>query len=62
MNERTDAELVTACLAGENQAFEALVRKYQQPIYNLALRMVKEPEDAQDIAQTVFVTPSLTCP
>lgn len=55
MSERTDAELVAACLAGEDRAFEALVRKYQQPIYNLALRMVKEPEDAEDIAQTVFV-------
>jgi RNA polymerase sigma-70 factor (ECF subfamily) len=55
MNERTDAELVQACLAGENQAFETLVRKYHQAIYNLALRMVKEPEDAEDIAQSVFV-------
>jgi RNA polymerase sigma-70 factor (ECF subfamily) len=55
MSERTDAELVAACLAGESRAFEELVRKYQQPIYNLALRMVREPEDAEDIAQTVFV-------
>lgn len=55
MNERTDAELVRACLGGENKAYEELVTKYQKPIYNLALRMVGAPEDAEDIAQTVFV-------
>jgi RNA polymerase sigma-70 factor (ECF subfamily) len=55
MNERTDAELVRACLRGENRAYEELVRKYQKPIYNLALRMVRTPEDAEDIVQTVFV-------
>lgn len=55
MNERTDADLVQASLAGEDRAFEMLVRKYQTPVYNLALRMVKEPQDAEDITQTVFV-------
>ena len=42
-------------MKGNNKAFERLVNKYQKPIYNLALRMLKEPEDAEDIAQTVFV-------
>jgi RNA polymerase sigma-70 factor (ECF subfamily) len=55
MNERNDAELVKACLKGENKAYEALVRKYQKAVYNLALRMVRNPDDAEDIAQTVFV-------
>lgn len=55
MSERTDAELVAACLAGDNRSFETLVRKYQKPIYNLARRMVRAPEDAEDIVQTVFV-------
>ena len=55
MNERTDAELAAACLNGDNRAYEDLVRKYQKPIFNLALRMVREPEDAEDITQTVFV-------
>lgn len=47
--------LVDRSLGGDNRAFEALVRKYEKPVYNLALRMVKVPEDAEDITQTVFV-------
>lgn len=52
---RRDAELVRECLEGDPRAFETLVRHYQQPIYNLALRMLKDPEDASDVTQTVFV-------
>jgi RNA polymerase sigma-70 factor (ECF subfamily) len=55
MKAQNDAALVRECLSGNNRAFETLVRKYQQPIYNLALRMVKDTEDAMDIVQTVFV-------
>jgi RNA polymerase sigma-70 factor (ECF subfamily) len=50
-----DSALVRQCLDGDNRSFETLVSKYQGPIYNLALRMVKVPEDAEDISQTVFV-------
>jgi RNA polymerase sigma-70 factor (ECF subfamily) len=51
----TDAELVRECLSGNPRAFEALVRKYEKPIYNVALRILRDPDDAMDIAQTVFV-------
>jgi RNA polymerase sigma-70 factor (ECF subfamily) len=50
-----DATLVRACLDGDQKAFEALVRKYQKPLYNLALRMVRDRDDAMDIVQGVFV-------
>jgi RNA polymerase sigma-70 factor (ECF subfamily) len=55
MKERTDAVLVDQCLKGDNTAYETLVTKYHKPIYNLALRMAKVTEDAEDITQTVFV-------
>lgn len=55
MKVREDSALVERCLAGDNRSFEALVRKYHGPIYSLALRMVRVPEDAEDITQTVFV-------
>ncbi len=55
MKANNDAVLVTECMAGNERAFETLVRKYQKPIYNLALRVVRDPEDAEDIVQTVFI-------
>src|SRR5262245_26712646 len=50
-----DAELVQACRQGDDDAFGALVDRYQKPIFNVALRMVGDSEDAKDIAQTVFL-------
>ena len=55
LNAHTDAELVRECLGGNQRAFEALVRKYEKPIFNVALRILKDRDDAMDIAQTVFV-------
>jgi RNA polymerase sigma-70 factor, ECF subfamily len=50
-----DTSLVRQCLAGDSRAFDALVRKYQKPLYHLALRMVRDRDDAMDIVQGVFV-------
>jgi RNA polymerase sigma-70 factor, ECF subfamily len=55
MSEDDDAARVRACLAGDPQAFAALVDLYERPVYNVALRMLRNPEDARDIAQTVFM-------
>jgi RNA polymerase sigma-70 factor, ECF subfamily len=55
MGENVDAAWVRDCLAGDPQAFAALVRQYEKPVYNVALRMLRHPEDARDIAQTVFL-------
>ena len=55
MVEREDNELVRRCLAGNSEAFEVLVEKYQKPIFNVAYRMCRNYDDAEDITQTVFV-------
>src|SRR5262245_18023918 len=55
MGENVDAARVRACLAGDSQAFAGLVGDYEKPVYNVALRMLREPEEARDIAQTVFL-------
>lgn len=55
MRQEQDAVLVQQCLQGNPNAFEILVERYQKPIYNLALRLSTNTEDAEDITQTVFV-------
>jgi RNA polymerase sigma-70 factor (ECF subfamily) len=55
MSEDVDAARVRECLAGDPQAFAALVVQYEKPVYNVALRMLRNSEDARDIAQTVFM-------
>jgi RNA polymerase sigma-70 factor (ECF subfamily) len=49
-------KLVQDFLNGDVQAFNRLVLLYQTKIYNLALNYVKNPEEAKDLAQDVFVT------
>lgn len=50
-----DAELVRGCLDGDVRAFGTLVDRYQKAIFNAALRMVSDFEEAKDIAQNVFL-------
>lgn len=51
-----DAEaLVRRAQAGDEAAFDGLVRMFQGQIFNLAYRMVNNAADAGDIAQEVFV-------
>jgi len=46
---------VRRCLDGDQRAFDRLIVRYQKPVFNAALRMVRNPEDARDVAQTVFL-------
>ena len=55
MNEDDDRRLVRRCRAGDRTAFEQLVLRYQKPVYNAALRLLRDPEDARDVAQTTFL-------
>lgn len=55
MTEHDDNALVKQCLEGHTGAFKEFIDKYQKPIFNVALRMVNDQDDAEDIAQTVFV-------
>ncbi|HEY2522839.1 MAG TPA: sigma-70 family RNA polymerase sigma factor [Streptosporangiaceae bacterium] len=51
-----DATLVARAQDGDTRAFEALVRRYQRPIYRLAVRMLDDTGEAEDVTQEVFVT------
>ena len=50
-----DLDLVNRTEAGEREAFNELVLKYQKPLYSLLFRMVSNHEDASDILQKTFV-------
>ena len=55
MNEPDDNKLMERCIRGDRQAFEALLVKYQKPVFNAAYRMLNSPDDARDVTQTVFL-------
>ena len=55
VKEGDDASLVLRCREGERNAFEQLVIRYQKPVFNLALRMLRNRQDALDVAQTTFL-------
>jgi RNA polymerase sigma-70 factor (ECF subfamily) len=47
--------LVAAALAGEQSAFEQIVRRYQRPMVNLIARITGDRDRAEDLAQEAFV-------
>jgi len=55
MIETDEEALVEKARRGDPKAFATLVDRYQRVVYNLALRMVNDREEAKDIAQTVFI-------
>ena len=51
-----DVELVGRAKAGELDAFEALTNRYEQRVYSLALRMLRQEQDAEDVTQQTFLS------
>ncbi len=51
----TKEELLQRCKNHDAQAFDALIRMYQNKIINIAYGMLQDREDAYDVAQEVFV-------
>ena len=50
-----DAEQMLKVQQGDLEAFETLVDRYKRPIFNLIYRMLRDPDEAEDITQKVFV-------
>ncbi|RZK88278.1 MAG: sigma-70 family RNA polymerase sigma factor, partial [Hymenobacter sp.] len=50
-----DAELVAQLQQGSEVAFRTLVERYQNRVYQTALSLLRSPEEAEDVAQEVFV-------
>ena len=55
MTREQAAAVIQAVLDGDVNAYEALVKEYEKNVYNLALRMTGNSEDAADMAQEAFI-------
>ena len=51
----TDLQLIEACLSGRQEAFTELITRYKNLVYSIILRMHNDSEDANDLAQEVFI-------
>lgn len=50
-----DEELVRRAQADDDRAFGELVSRYETKVFSLALKMVRNPEDAEDVLQDTFL-------
>jgi RNA polymerase sigma-70 factor (ECF subfamily) len=55
VDDDTDRVLVGRYRNGDREAFTEIVIRYQRPIYNAAFWVLRSVEDAQDVAQIVFL-------
>jgi RNA polymerase sigma-70 factor (ECF subfamily) len=54
-NDASDESLVERARAGEKRAFDALVRRHQEKVYSLALRLSGSERDAEEVLQETFL-------
>ncbi|MDJ0849179.1 MAG: sigma-70 family RNA polymerase sigma factor [Myxococcota bacterium] len=52
----SDAEIVERVLSGDREAFELLYETYFPRVYRFALKRLRDPGEAEDVTQEVFMT------
>ncbi len=52
----SEAELIAAAQAGRQDAYAEIVERYSGTVYNLALRLMNDPQEAEDVLQETFVS------
>lgn len=50
-----DQRLISGLQAGEEEAYERLINRFQAPVYNLSYRLLNDAADAGDVVQEVFL-------
>jgi RNA polymerase sigma-70 factor (ECF subfamily) len=56
MNNSSIPQAIAAAQGGDKKAFEVIYTEYSKATYFLALKLLKKPQDAEDVTQDVFVT------
>lgn len=51
----TDTEIISLVLKGDHNAYALLVERYQSFVFTIVLRYVKSREDAEEVAQDIFI-------
>ena len=55
MSQLQDHDVINQVLEGDHQAFRLLVDRYKHMVYTLAIRLVKNREDAEEVSQDAFM-------
>ena len=55
IKQMTDYEIIQACVNGDKNCFSELVTRYKNLVYSIILRMTNDREEANDLAQEVFI-------
>jgi RNA polymerase sigma factor (sigma-70 family) len=50
-----DRELIARAQRGDERAYRALLSRYERAVYNICYRMVRDKEEARDLAQEAFM-------
>ena len=50
-----DIVLLQGLRTGEESAYETLIQRFEQPIFNIVSRLLDDPADAADVVQEVFL-------
>lgn len=56
MAKKTDRDLIVEFQGGNQHSFEELLSRYTNKVFSLASRLTRNPEDAEEVLQDVFVT------
>ena len=50
-----EVQLIDKALAGDDNAFAEILKRYRQPLYHLLFKMVRNREEAEDLVQEAFI-------
>jgi RNA polymerase sigma-70 factor (ECF subfamily) len=54
-NQHAEAQVIAAILAGNTQLFHDLIRPYERTVFSMAMALVGDPQEAEDVVQEAFL-------